>query len=126
MPDVRDAARSDDNDLTRIEALADAATPGPWVEYALAPGTTGLSAAYMERLREETEDSDKPLSTVCGAAGTSGFGDYRRSVCATPPDGAADRAFIAAARADVPALIARVRELEVALRAATGDERAVK
>jgi hypothetical protein len=76
-------------DLDAAQALADAATPGPWTSWRKIPGvvrietTTGDALIYRDSLDEE----DGQLITE------------------------ADAEFIAAARTVVPALIAEVQEL---------------
>jgi hypothetical protein len=87
--------------LDEIEARANAATPGPW---------------YVV-------ENDPPLeywavNAPCGREvfdDGSAAGEYGAS-CSI-----ADRDFLAAARADVPALIARVRELEAELEEVSRD-----
>jgi hypothetical protein len=84
-------------DLEEIERRANAATPGPW----------GFSRDEKRYLLDETTDvvgEVAPGST--GAAIT---------VFAVATGALEDADFIASARTDVPALIARVRELEAEL-----------
>ena len=71
-------------DLDAIEARVNAATPGPW---------TGTVNQGVEA------GADPVFETGCNC-------------CTEPTLSEADAAFIASARTDVPALIARVRELE--------------
>lgn len=107
-------------DLDRIEALANAATPGPWAPSEQTRGGP-VTSAWVESLPADT--------IVVDSRGTAfAFGV---NVCAVPPfdvdKAAADTAFIAAARTDVPALVAELRaaraEIE-RLRTAAADERA--
>jgi hypothetical protein len=91
---------SDELDLDAIEARVNAATPAPWevptanVFRVVAPGQphhnaqSGLAPPYPWRLICETGPYDQE---------------------------AADFAFIAAARTDIPALVAEVRRLRAAL-----------
>ena len=85
-------------DLDRLEELAKAATPGPWV------------AEY-----EEADD------WFC-VTGTGYFDGGNWMVCphvaTVESGGEADAAFIAAARVVVPELIGRVRALEAAVASA--------
>jgi hypothetical protein len=72
--------------LTEIEARANAATPGPW------------DKGYIyDQLKHGPNDD---------------FGDYCENIACRPignmVNGSGDAAFIAAARADIPALIAEV------------------
>jgi hypothetical protein len=76
-------------DLDRIEARAEAAAPGPWKTWA------------MQVLADPVGDSN--LDTALLIAHTT---DPHRGLRTFNAD------FIAAARADVPALVARVRALE--------------
>ena len=78
-------------DLDAIEARANAATPGPW---------TFLPDQRLER-------------RGLGILGPS----FERVALMPEPAGAhpADALFVAHARTDVPALVARVRELEAAI-----------
>lgn len=88
-----------DLDLDAIEARANAATEGPWDSYTV-PGT-GRIAGYVAVAISDTE--------MQIARFEGGFFDAE---------------FIAHARTDVPALVARVRELEAAVervRALVGD-----
>jgi hypothetical protein len=86
-------------DLDAIEQRANAATEGPWA-----------SEAHHHRI------SGKPvLFEVHPVAELEGNGDGGVTT-------AADAEFIAHARTDVPALVARVRELEADLGAATRFE----
>lgn len=85
-------------DLDAIEARANAATPGPW--------------RYLGKNRIDTPVIDVDEANW-GGEELSGY----RLICADD-DGAwryADVEFIAHARADVPALVARVRELHAAV-----------
>lgn len=83
-----------DLDLDAIEARANAATPGPWHDD-----------------HEQFEGKELP----CVAVGDFGWVCAGQNVPAYDEDseqGKADAEFIAHARADVPALVARVRQLE--------------
>ncbi|MFF6829584.1 hypothetical protein [Streptomyces longwoodensis] len=86
--------------LMEIAARAEAATPGPWVEY---PKYGPHFYAYVEGLHLR-------------GVGTLNFGDG--------PDAKADREFVLHARQDVPALLARVAELEAQREALTERLRA--
>lgn len=79
-----------DDELAAIEVRAAAATPGPWV---VSPELRGYEMGI---------DSPAKWGTIVhpGAEGDGGI------------DSNADANFIAHARADVPALIAAVRELK--------------
>jgi hypothetical protein len=79
-------------DLDEIERRANAATPGPWVVYEK-PDPWGYWTV---------QDADGKDVFDDGSAGA----EYGQTC------GIADRDFLVAARTDVPALIARVRELE--------------
>ena len=88
-------------ELNQIEARANAATPGPWFRV-----DTPFGDGDMVRAGNE----DCSGRFICGVDPTfEGEEEDER-------DFYADMAFIAHARADVPALIARVRELEAAAR----------
>lgn len=78
--------------LDEIERRANAATPGPWTVY----------------------ENAEPLDywTVQDAGGKDVFDDGSASAEYGQTCSIADRDFLAAARTDVPALVARVRELE--------------
>ena len=95
---MTNAARSDAPpiDLDAAQALADAATPGPW-------------ESDGDYDRAEVCQTAEPFATIVGTE-TEGraYMSYERLVLS-----AADSAFIAQARTLVPALIARVRDLEV-------------
>ena len=78
-------------ELAAIKALADAATPGPWVW-------------------EEGEEPDSMSGAVGGRIIRTDMGYYG-------PE-AADRAFIAAGRTAVPALLAEVERLRALVREA--------
>jgi hypothetical protein len=83
-------------DLDEIERRANAATPGPWyVHESDRPGDYWTVSA----------DPDWPFDCEVFDDGSAG-GEYG------PSCSIADRDFLVAARTDVPALIARVRELE--------------
>ena len=82
--------------LDEIEARANAATPGPWfVHESDRPGDYWTVSA----------DPDWPFECEVFDDGSAG-GEYG------PACSIEDRDFLVAARTDVPALIARVRELE--------------
>jgi hypothetical protein len=82
--------------LDEIERRANAATPGPW-------GFSRYEQRYL--LDEATDVVGEVAPGETGAAIT---------VFAVASGALEDAAFIASARTDVPALIARVRELEAA------------
>lgn len=91
-------------DLEAIEARANAATPGPWGS---GPLITGDKGDYVVWYGRDAEGQRRYI----GAAG-----GLWAPVC--PPDAEivfqaeiANAAFIAAAREDVPALVAEVRRL---------------
>lgn len=79
----------DEHDLREIEARADAAALGPWTSWIEGRDHTAGSS-FIETRTAEGRGSDIELS---GAS-------------------TADQDFIAAARSDVPALIAEVRRLK--------------
>lgn len=81
-----------DDELSQIEARANAATPGPWRE--IRRDDPSCAAEYVIAGADD-------ISVAC----TSCNGEY----CTGMTD--ADCAFIAAARTDVPALVAEVRRL---------------
>jgi hypothetical protein len=81
-----------DIDLDALDALAAAATPGPWFA-----DSTEIGRTY----------GDDPTGLIETWVAESCDID-------NPEQGAANAAFIAAARDAVPALTARVRELEAA------------
>lgn len=102
-------------DVEAIESRANAATPGPWGVEVYGSGQANVS---MPR------DRSFHFGTVYGASGiASGGGDGKpiHGVSGHELDGLteaeyaqqryADAAFIAAAREDIPALIAEVRRL---------------
>jgi hypothetical protein len=110
-------------DLSKLEALAKAATPGPWDvddvqtdgEYGSGEDTYRGFKSYVVgcgpvdnwRSIIDTSNSDVAMVEVDGDCdGTTAWDEVGR--CNTQ--------FIAAAREAVPALIARVRELEAALK----------
>lgn len=80
--------RMDDADLKRIEARANAATPGPWTSWIEGRDHTAGSSFIQTRSREG-RGNDIELSGASDA----------------------DQDFIAAARSDVPVLIAELRRL---------------
>lgn len=79
-----------DEELARIEALCDAATPGPWIECVETSrdGLFQFSGIVSDAAREH----------IAGSVNTAG-----------------DSAFIAESRAAVPALVAEVRRLRAEL-----------
>jgi hypothetical protein len=78
-------------DLDELESKAKAATPGPW-----------KCVAHVERLLLGVQSADGvPISVI---AGDRPLTDMRQAI--------ADNYYIAAACNSVPALIARIRELE--------------
>lgn len=83
-----------DDELKAIEERANAATPGPWIW-------------------EEEDRHGFAMPRLLGGGGrVCDFGDatpYENSSGAEPGDN--DKAFIAAARSDIPALVAEVRRL---------------
>ena len=85
---------SDDLNVDAIGARADAATPGPW--RALGTGVRGGDHWYVV-------DSTESIASIHANDGSDE--DQRER----------DAEFIAHARTDIPALIARVRELEAEL-----------
>jgi hypothetical protein len=85
-----------EDELQAIEARATAATPGPW--------TTGAGKVEGGQVRELVIGPG-PRDDVIVAIAYGGFGN--------PVDRTSeDRAFIAAARTDVPKLITEVRRLK--------------
>ena len=102
-------------DLDRIEALANAATPGPWTT-APDPGCGEVCDCGETCSREDHALIARSAAPTVGLA----------VVLAEERD-EANAAFIAAAREDVPALVAELRaaraEIE-RLRTAAADERA--
>lgn len=83
-----------DDELNEIEARVNAATPGPW---------TGRSFDESQRLilSEPYDGGKRSLIAIVGVG---------RLI----PDGEANAAFIAQARADMPALIAELRAIRKA------------
>ncbi|WP_312146923.1 hypothetical protein [Brevundimonas sp.] len=81
----------DEDDLRQIEARVDAATPGPWTSWIEGRDHTAGSSFI------ETRGDDIEL-VGCSAA---------------------DQDFIAAARSDIPALIAEIRRLRKLMGAAS-------
>lgn len=98
-------------DLDAIQARADAATPGPWYD----AGAGILRAVHTrtvgrKHIREVRDDIDLLGGAMFDTYEDFGGGpDLNGEPCVT---GYYDARFIAAAREDVPALVARVRELE--------------
>jgi hypothetical protein len=93
-------------DLDLIEARCNAATPGPWEWWS---GNPWHADAPNHPLREEIAPGFKENSPTVFQTGITGHGFfYREGVQAQAKK---DTAFIAAAREDVPALIAEIREL---------------
>ena len=90
-------------ELDELEALANAATPGPWM---LATSRAGPASAHI------------PPYVTHGLLLGTGEGITTTHTTSSPGEAMRHRrdlAFIAAAREAVPKLIARVRELEEAL-----------
>jgi hypothetical protein len=81
--------------LDEIEARAEAATSGPWIKLSVGGGRDAVL------VREATTAN----------YGTDAPGEFEFAAKDTRPNVLADAAFIAAARTDVPALVALVREL---------------
>jgi|SRR5919197_2168726 hypothetical protein len=92
-----------EDDLERIAARADRASPGPWESFV--EGRDHF--AGDDFIRTGGVDDDAPDMYVSLAGGRVG----PRSV----PAGANDLDFIAAARQDVPRLVAEVRRLQALL-----------
>jgi hypothetical protein len=84
-----------EDDLRTIEARAEAATPGPWRQGDIAAG-------------------DLPVAGGCFSVEIYGATDDPYAVLAEC-EHEADASFIAAARTDIPALVAEVRRLREAL-----------
>jgi hypothetical protein len=84
-----------DDELNAIEARANAATPGPWTQGEIAAG-------------------DLPYAGGCFAVEVFGATADPYAVLAECQH-EADAAFIAAARTDIPALVAEVRRLRAVL-----------
>lgn len=109
-----------DLDLDAIEMRAAAATPGPWHRLHDKPPTT-----QADELADDL--GLMPSNKECNCAQVwSTHADCPVAYCATGPDCAPDpqrqmanAMFVAHARADVPALVARVRVLEALLREAS-------
>lgn len=78
-----------EDDLRQIEARADAAAPGPWIS-SIEGRDHEAGSSFIETRAAEGRGSDIELSGASDA----------------------DQDFIAAARSDVPALIAEVRRLQ--------------
>lgn len=96
--------------LDELERRCQAATPGPWGASAFTvDATNGWGDAVdvdVQRLYDAGEEGDAYVAERGVIADVYGLERFA----------APNAAFIAAARTDVPALIARVRELETALR----------
>lgn len=84
-----------EQELAAIEARATAATPGPWT----------ASHRHVHGTPDNDEQSGLGLE-IEGPPQASGRGQFARG---------ADATFIAAAREDVPALVAEVRRLRALL-----------
>ena len=82
-----------DEELNAIEARANVATPGPWL------------------MRESEDIGDRVVEAISAVKGPL-FEDIVKTDSGTYPPGLNDAAFIAAARDDVPALVAEVRALK--------------
>ena len=89
----------DERELAEIEVRAGDATPGPWRSAWTDPPTTATEEVVVESLAEGLS----PVTRI--VVGTL----WRNGLCVVCPE--PDAAFIAAARADVPALVAEVRRL---------------
>ncbi len=84
-----------EQELAEMDARVEAASPGPW-RWSVNPSA----------MAEDVGSIDAPGGRVCW------FGDQTQYYpCEGEPPSASDLAFIIAARADVPALIAEVRRL---------------
>ncbi len=84
----------DDLNVEEIEARCEAATPGPWRISRLRDGG--------DLVMQATDDAARnPIGVVVDCSDPYGF------------NGDPDAAFIAAAREDVPALIAEIRKLRM-------------
>ena len=95
----------DERELAEIEARANAATPGPWcASTGRTYDTTTGKVAHVEHYVSRGDDDVGIASDVC---------DSRTGEQSEP-----NARFIAAARTDVPALVAEVRRLTAALDAA--------
>jgi hypothetical protein len=92
---------ADDLDLDPIRARAEAATEGPWASIPTVHGDPHVQTG-------------EPVDESGCAVIVAGFPRTRRVALWTSPSdyGRADAEFIAAARADVPALIAEVERLQ--------------
>jgi hypothetical protein len=100
-----------EDELARLDALAQAATPGPWF--------IAYSAVHAEPLTDEYHRIEK---TIPVDAPDEAYGALPDTAVAFVPvaggdtptiQGGKDGAFIAAARDAVPALVAEVRQLRV-------------
>lgn len=87
-------------DVEAIEARAKAASPGPWTW----EGTDLNGGRQIQGSVEYAEMNPILVPFVCKPC------DRRKAVCLGPNE--ADSAFIVAARADIPALVAYARRLE--------------
>ena len=100
-------------DLEAIEARVNAATPGPWK--ADIGKIEDWDIVVWGPIKEDPDDKPRPEFISNIGADRPSPGD---TICF---DGEANNArFIAAAREDVPALIAKVKELEAKLKLAKG------
>lgn len=97
-------------DLDAIEARAEAATPGPWFEEMAPDG---------EMMSDGSGGVDGHIETgaICSPPPDPTAEDAEPETVADDVCHAGNRVFIAAAREDVPALLAYVRELEGGLAA---------
>jgi hypothetical protein len=87
-----------DEDLDAIEARCAAASPGPWTSYV--EGRDHWSGDDFIRVSEADDEPDMYVS--------------RAEAGAIRPASASDLDFIAAARQDVPSLVAEIRRLRAA------------
>ena len=102
-----------DEELAKIEARANAATAGPWARDMYEDGEEGEGPHGVHPgSRGEWVESRDVVSYAASDVGTVEIA----AGCYTD----ADAAFIAAARADVPALVAEVRRLRSGIESAQG------
>ena len=115
-------------DLEAIEARADAATPGPWhpgadefaetdemirqLGVALSRGGNTLHLALARRTHEEA------VRAADAAGADVDAGTVFAALVGNGPNSGANAAFIAAARTDVPDLVAEVRRMREEIAAA--------
>lgn len=96
--------RTTELDLDAIEARANAATEGPWIDTTPHDKATEWGHYY----------DDPMVVTLDSSPGN--FCAIAQDIRQGPTEGAADAAFIAAARTDVPALAAEVRRLRASVK----------